>query len=201
MCLCIQWVGLTEAATNRRHSARVFLLVGKRKRCVCLSWCKGFFERVSLWRKEVPLFRHAPISLHVRGLLRNSYFCIYKFNFFMLLSFFIFWAILTNLQPSSVALLQPSQETSKNYAPYCRIWFGWVMFLYIFLSLVCQGSGGVRPVVISVCFLLYERWQSRWSLPIGSSNWLRHTRVLVELWRPGFKPKNLRFTYAKEIIM
>ena len=50
---------------------------------------KEFWERVSFWRQDAHLFRHVLIALPVRGLLENSYFCIYLFYFaFILLLFF-----------------------------------------------------------------------------------------------------------------
>ena len=49
-------------------------------------------ERVCLWRQEYPLFfffKYAPISLPVRGLLENCYFCIYL-SYLYILCFFKF---------------------------------------------------------------------------------------------------------------
>ena len=97
MYLCVQLIRTPEAAACRRQktlpslglSRHVRSFAAKRKRCVHLSrGDKSFWGRVSFWRQQAPLFRHFLISVHVRGLLGNRYFCIYLFIYFYVIVFF-----------------------------------------------------------------------------------------------------------------
>ena len=94
MCACVQSICSATAAMSWRHDAlqgqnpqqtRVFQLAVERKRKAhSVEVCQGNWKRVFLWHQKVPLFQHAPILLHVRGLLGDCYFCIYLFYLFCL---------------------------------------------------------------------------------------------------------------------
>ena len=79
MCLYIQWVCSTEAATSRGHNALLNLgQAAERKRCIYLSRSDQiFWEKVSHWHQETPLCRYTLILLTVRGFLRSCHFCLF----------------------------------------------------------------------------------------------------------------------------
>ena len=83
----VQWVCLAEADTSRR--CNLLLSPGTWQACelptssqdkqvLSVKVVNTYQGRIFLWHQEAPLFKNVPISLPVRGLLRNCYF----FNLF-----------------------------------------------------------------------------------------------------------------------
>ena len=88
--VCVQLACSADTATSRKQCAakasglskHLLLLATERKRSICsFEVCQGKSRSISLWHQKAPLFRHAPVSLPVRGLLEDSYFLSIYFLF------------------------------------------------------------------------------------------------------------------------
>ena len=152
-----RWRYNVQLSSGLRRHVRS-LPIAERKRCVRLIWGdKSFWASVPLWRQTAPLIRHAPISLPVWGLLGNCYF----FIFFVLLSFYIYYLIPTNL--TKIYFLLPNiqhgclNENMRIYFSFLTAYSGGV-HVFVTLADVRRQWTSCRIEYDSSPFLLHIRY-------------------------------------------
>ena len=152
---------LFQSAAERRHVRPVTVV-------------NAFWKRISLWCQEAPPFRHTPILLPVRGLLRNCSFWIFFYFFFLILT------------PSSVGILWPrSNVTSHDFSGWSSEWYlSNLLPGRIWHKLILMWGAMHESRIMCGCHK--NAWLSKWLIPnIYLHSSFCSIKILDTIWDRG----------------